>query len=561
MSLALAAGILLLLALSCCTAWVLDDHRAVVRERVTLRIAVSAVKQVVAVLREAESAQRAYLLAPTEQYRGPVVAARAQMAALLADMATSVSAAGGGLDVAQVRQLAERKMAFVERMVQLQQTGQGAAAAAAVASGEGGAIFGQLRALVDAWEAGAVATLSQQWQRSETLAGRATVAATCGATLSALLLLLLNLRLRRLGLDRQQVQGLLAAGIEEFRALVDAMPVGVVAMAQGGRIVFANERARALLPPATGALNLPEAMQRGRAVVAGTETPYPAHRTAVARALAGEAATVTDMEILRPDGARIRVEGSARPVRDGNGAVMLAVGVFDDVTERVAAEARQRDLQSSATAETLLQMHDKERRQVAMDLHDEVGQLLTAISLQVAALEAGGGGDRTSGLAAQNLVAQAVRAVRQMALDLCPPMLPSLGLPATVRWLIGRLQPPTGCSVELRDDIGGARFAAGLELAAYRIAQEALTNALRHAGATRIEVTLRSADNQLLVEVRDNGHGFAPAVEADKADSFGLLSMRQRAEALGGALHIGPDSDTGTLVAATLPAGPRPTHL
>ena len=133
-----------------------------------------------------------------------------------------------------------------------------------------------------------------------------------------------------------------------------------------------------------------------------------------------------------------------------------------------------------------------------------------------------------------------LRLVRDLSVDLRPPVLDDLGLVTALRWYVDRYTRRTGLNVELEDRLARSnrRFSREIETACFRIAQEALTNIVRHANATQIVVRLAKTDNDLLVSVKDNGVGFDPdglRKRAPRAATLGLVSMQERAHAAGAA--------------------------
>jgi signal transduction histidine kinase len=184
---------------------------------------------------------------------------------------------------------------------------------------------------------------------------------------------------------------------------------------------------------------------------------------------------------------------------------------------------------------------EAERRHLARELHDEIGQSLTALKARLEMK------DQESAL---RLVGDVMRQVSNLSLDLRPAMLDDLGLVPALVWLTERFGREAGLEIDFRHDGVERRFSREIETAAFRIAQEALTNAARHAGAPRAQVRLFAQDQRLCVQVEDEGKGFT--VEPSPSSS-GLLGMRERAEAVGGRLEIESAPGRGTRVLAELP--------
>ncbi len=230
--------------------------------------------------------------------------------------------------------------------------------------------------------------------------------------------------------------------------------------------------------------------------------------------------------------------------------------------ERELREARLR-LQSLSNRMLLIQ--EAERRHIARELHDEIGQSLTAMKLNLDALQR-----RLAGHAALPLAVEATAIaeglldqVRKLSLDLRPPQLDDLGLAAALSWLVKRHGRAEGPSIVLDTPELPSRLDAQIETACFRVAQEALTNALRHAGARIIRIALRQGDGQFELQVRDDGCGFDMAAVQNLAlqgGSLGLIGMNERVLLAGGTLHIDAHPGAGTTVGAVFPSSRRPAE-
>lgn len=201
-------------------------------------------------------------------------------------------------------------------------------------------------------------------------------------------------------------------------------------------------------------------------------------------------------------------------------------------------------------AQARLAAQDAERRAVARDLHDEIGQVLTALRLSASALA-----ERLDDPALQDLASdilalsqEALSQVRNLARGLHPPQLEQLGLVAALQDLCERHSARGPAVLVLHSVAPVPRARADVELTAYRIAQEAVTNALRHGAATRIQLHVSATDQRLCVQVDDNGSGH----DTGAAPGFGRQAMRERTELLHGTLQE-TASPAGTRVIASLP--------
>jgi signal transduction histidine kinase len=207
----------------------------------------------------------------------------------------------------------------------------------------------------------------------------------------------------------------------------------------------------------------------------------------------------------------------------------------------------------------LVEVQEEERRHLARELHDEIGQALTGLKLLLG-LEAPVAAD--SGRQDQNemqaLVSDLLTRVRELSLDLRPAMLDDLGLLPTLMWHFERYTARTDVQVLFKHiGLEGCRFAAGVETAAYRVVQEALTNVARHAGVREVTVRLWANNEYLGAQIEDRGKGFHPEVAFVGHVTGGLSGMRERAELLGGRLTVESAVGGGTLVAVQFPLARR----
>lgn len=231
---------------------------------------------------------------------------------------------------------------------------------------------------------------------------------------------------------------------------------------------------------------------------------------------------------------------------------------FHEITGRKQAERQLAEYaaQLEAMSRRLLKAQEDERRAIARELHDEVGQALTAVKLSLAALRRRVADEEGAALLADGLgvVDQAIVQVRDRSLDLRPPMLDDIGLAGTLEWLVHRLQAKV--SLRIAADIAplAERPAPEVESAAFRIVQEALTNVLRHAGAREARVRLWQEEGLLCLSVQDDGVGFDPQ---SREAGFGLSGMRERALLLGGEFMLESSPGKGAEIRARLPICPK----
>jgi two-component system, NarL family, sensor histidine kinase UhpB len=241
------------------------------------------------------------------------------------------------------------------------------------------------------------------------------------------------------------------------------------------------------------------------------------------------------VDLLRP-GQRLRV------VRDDE--VGRVVHAFNKMLDRLESERQQ-------SGRRVLAAQEAERVGIARDLHDEVGQVLTGVLLQLDSI-AGAAPDHREDLdEAKSTVRRALDEVRRISSELRPEMLEHLGLVSALTDLTSTFGRVSNIQVERRFDQTLPKLAPETELAIYRIAQESLTNIARHAQATHVTITLERASDSVVLHVADDGRGFDGRPE----EHGGLRSMRERALLIEGALAIKPATDGGVEVRLEVPAG------
>jgi signal transduction histidine kinase len=207
----------------------------------------------------------------------------------------------------------------------------------------------------------------------------------------------------------------------------------------------------------------------------------------------------------------------------------------------------------------VLRLQEEERARISRDLHDGIGQLLTALKIQLELLEqeAASVTQLTSRIAGTREIADtALAEVRQLSHLLRPQMLDELGLEPTLRWLARTFQKRTGITVDLQLTGTERRGDADVETLVYRIVQEALTNVARHSGAKAATVALRRDPERLRVRIEDRGSGFSPdSMLSTSADDrgFGVRAMRDRVEFVDGSFSIRSAPGRGTVVEADIP--------
>jgi len=276
----------------------------------------------------------------------------------------------------------------------------------------------------------------------------------------------------------------------------------------------------------------------------------------------------------QPGGGWQYILSRGAPIRDPYGKIQYWAGINLDIQQWKQAEVILETRVAKRTEELLkarnelrslsirlLKAQDEERRRIARELHDGVGQLLAAMTMSVPKLlaekqklseEAGKVAEEV-----ESLIAEALRDIRTMSYLLHPPLLDEIGLAPALQWYLGGFSDRSNIAVrlDLAPDLG--KLPRDVELSLFRIVQECLTNIHRHSGSQTAEVTLCRTSKEVVLEVRDEGNGIPPDVteKISAGDGFGLgiRGMRERLRQFSGHLDV-VSSNKGTIVTAALPA-------
>jgi signal transduction histidine kinase len=222
-------------------------------------------------------------------------------------------------------------------------------------------------------------------------------------------------------------------------------------------------------------------------------------------------------------------------------------GRYSQDVEQVSEELR-------LLSQKLVQVQEAERKSLSRELHDEVGQMMTALRMELGNAEECLGSKAPQALshlkAASTLAEQTLRSVRGLARGLRPSMLDELGLASALNWLAREYTKHTGIQVDLNMDGSLDHLPEDYSICIYRVVQEALTNCARHARAQAVHLDLQRVGNALTLTIQDDGDGFNPA---NGAKGIGLLGMKERVRELGGVLTIASESERGTLLTVNIP--------
>lgn len=284
---------------------------------------------------------------------------------------------------------------------------------------------------------------------------------------------------------------------------------------------------------------------------------YQALVASVEQALSTGAPYELEMPFVREDGTRGWLLARGHAVRDAKGAVVKLRGTAQDVSERKAMELAL--LASRNELRDMVAHHEvaceEDRKHISRELHDELGQLLSAMRMDIAQLrrEIARGGDKVASTIddMDGLVDKMFQVARSVSTSLRPAAL-DFGLLPALEWLAQDVGQRSRLACHLDFDASDLPLRDVQAATIFRVVQESLTNVVRHAQATAVHITLRHTPDELMLSVRDDGCGFIPG-ESHKPAGFGLLSMRERVLAMGGQMHLDTAPGKGTVIRIHIP--------
>ena len=264
------------------------------------------------------------------------------------------------------------------------------------------------------------------------------------------------------------------------------------------------------------------------------------------------------------DGQEKTILNSGVPIRDKSGEIIGAISVNQDITELKRVESQVKKLLQSvsekqkelrALTALLSEVEEEERRRLARELHDRVGQNLTALGINLNILRTllQSEGEAKTGKVMEDslrLVAETIGDIRNLMSELHPPLMDEYGLLAALRWYGKQFSERTGVAMAVRGDDRMQRLSSNEEIVLFRIAQEALTNVAKHARASQAAVTLERVSERTVLTISDDGVGFDNRgyPSQGKPDRWGFITIRERAEAIGGQVKIESEPEKGTRI-------------
>jgi PAS domain S-box-containing protein len=338
----------------------------------------------------------------------------------------------------------------------------------------------------------------------------------------------------------------------KYRTLVDLLPYGVQENDLIGRVRFANPALERFQGYPSGGLVgrhiqdlLADDQERNRlrGYLRFLARKQPPPRTYLTKN-------------RRADGAVADVQVDWAYHRDEYGQLQGFISVITDITQRKQAEImlKESTQRLQALSRRLLSVQEEERRMLARELHDDFGQQLAAFKLNLGLLSRGLHNETEQRCIADclDIANHLLERLRDIARDLRPSVLDDLGLAAALHWYARRQAERSGCEITVLDRF--RPLSPEIETAVFRIAQEAVNNAIRHGKARHITITAEAAGQHLALAIQDDGSGFDPDAASNKPDAgLGLNSMRERAELLGGRFALTSQAGSGTRIEVFIP--------
>lgn len=345
--------------------------------------------------------------------------------------------------------------------------------------------------------------------------------------------------------QRLRAEEELAAERNKLRGILDAMPASVCIVRQSNEIEYANSDMVREFGPIEG--HLCYDYFHGR--------PDPCPDCRFNQVSAGESAP-WEWYAAKTDKT---YEIFETPLKNADGSVAL-LALMRDITARKEAEKELRASRERlrALSDHLQRAREEERRAIGREIHDELGQVLATVQLGVSSLvEEYRDHKRLKGkiVTLEELLARAIGTVRKISSQLRPTILDELGLADAIEWQVAEFIKHTGLQCSHHVLLQECAFDKDVATAIFRICQEALTNIIRHSGATQVDVVLEERNDRIILLVRDNGRGITPE-QLRGQKSLGIIGMRERAYMLGGRVKIRHWKKGGTVVLAHIPCNP-----
>jgi len=345
---------------------------------------------------------------------------------------------------------------------------------------------------------------------------------------------------------------------ERYRLLVENMNEGLVRLDEKGVITYLNDRFLEVI-----------GYEREKIVGGNISDLFGGEYLKLFKkqqALRKKGARGTyEVAVTKKDGSKVSILVSPTPIFDEKGNFKGSIGVLTDITSLRLAE---QELKKSREQLRNLSLHlqsiiEDGRKQLAREIHDELGQFLTALKMDLAWLSKRLPKEHkdqklllAKAKSMSTLIEKTMKYVQRISAELRPGVLDDLGLEAAMEWQAQEFENRAKIRCELSLDSEEIDLDQDLSTVIFRIYQEALTNVARHAQATKVKVSLKERDGKLALKIKDNGKGITKD-EVYASDSLGMIGMRERISPWQGQIKITGTKDRGTTLSVTVPLGKR----
>jgi len=356
----------------------------------------------------------------------------------------------------------------------------------------------------------------------------------------------------KVAINNARIAEALRQSEERYRTLFDQSPVGVYIFDKDFKITQCNERFVQILRSSYDKIiGLVIRKLKDQSFIPAMEKIFE-----------GQSSYHEGFYEATTSSARLWLSLYFSPLRSANGDVIGGMGVVEDITERRQVEEQLRSSREQLRnlAAYIQSVREEERTKIAREIHDELGQALTGLKMNLSWLdkklsEAGDVVPRSlleEITSMSKLVDTTIQTVREISTELRPGVLDDLGLTAAIEWQLQEFQTRTGIRCNFTSSPENITLDQDRSTAIFRIFQETLINVARHANATRVDISLKEEADNLILEVRDNGKGITES-GISNSKSLGLLGMRERALFLGGEVKISGTPGKGTTITVRVP--------
>ncbi len=359
--------------------------------------------------------------------------------------------------------------------------------------------------------------------------------------------------------ERKRAEEALSHQTSILQSILDSMADAVIVVDAEGKLLLFNPAAEQIhgMSPTDAARD--ESMGRYGLYLPDMVTPYPANKLPLARVLHGEVADAVEIFVRHPNAPKgIWVSANARPLNGEDGVLQGGVAVIRDITASKLAEQELRSSREQLrNLSTYLEsVREEERTRIAREIHDELGQAMTALKMDLSWLSKRLPKDQEplveKSKSMSKLVDMTVQTVQKISAELRPGLLDDLGLVAAIEWQAGQFRERTGIECEAALDPDSISLDRERSTMFFRILQEALTNVTRHSQATKVKIGLIKRERKLMLKVRDNGKGITKS-QISNAKSLGLIGMRERVRPWRGEVKIRGVQNKGTILVVSMP--------